>query len=146
MSEIQKADPKARRQALLLAIIGTIVGAALILGFDSNRSVLQEWILSEPSKLADRIIVVLLAPACVLSALLLCLGAYCWVLGARVSGAQQYPPPAQAVIRDTRVVRGRPAVHRGNMLKALAVCIIAAAFLLPIAFWRLAVMFSERVA
>jgi len=114
MSEIQKADPKARRRAVLSVVIGTIVGAAFILGFESYRAALQEWILSEPGKVSDRLNLVFLVAACVLSAPLLVFGAYIWVLGARVTRARQYPPPAQSVIRDTLVVRGRAAVLGGT--------------------------------
>lgn len=141
MSDIQKADPKARRRAVFVAVIGTIVGATFILGFESYRAALQDWILSEPGQSADKLKLVLLAAAAVLSAPLLVFGAYIWVLGARVTRAQQYPPIAQPVIRDTLVVNGRAAVLRGNILKVLAVCLIAAAFLLPVAFWRLAAVF-----
>jgi hypothetical protein len=146
MSEIQKADPATRRRALFLLLIGIIVGAALILGFESYSAALQEWILSDPDKDSERIIFIMLVSACVTSAPLLVMGAYCWVLGARVSRAEQYPPPAQLVFRDTLVVRGPAAVRRGNMFKALAICFITIAFLFPVLFWRLAVMVAERVA
>ncbi len=144
MGEIQKTDPKTRRRALLAVAIGTLVGAAFILGFESYRTTLQGWILSEPGQSSDKIKLVLLAAAAVLSAPLLVFGAYIWVLGARVTRAQQYPPPAQPVIHDTLVVNGRAAVLRGNVMKVLAVCLIAAAVLIPVLFWRVALMLAER--
>ncbi len=146
MNEIQKADPKARRRALLTVAIGTFVGASFIFGFESYRSVLHEWILSEPGQSSDKIKLVLLTVAAVLSAPLLVFGAYIWVLGVSVARTQQYPPPAMTVFRDTRVVRGRPAVLRGNIMKVLAVCLIVAALVTPVVFWRLAVVFSERMS
>ncbi|HUL41746.1 MAG TPA: hypothetical protein VLV32_07560 [Burkholderiales bacterium] len=144
MSDIQKADPNARRRALLLVIIGTIVGAAIIFGFESYRPALQGWILSEPDKVIDRIIIVMVASGCVLSAPLLVFGAYFLMLGAKVSRAQQYPPPAQPVIRDIVIVRGEAAVVRGKILKILAVCMFAAAVFIPILIWLIALALIER--
>jgi hypothetical protein len=141
MSDTQKADPKARRRALLAVLVGTLVGASFILSFESYRAALQDWILSEPGQSSDKIKLVLLTVAVVLSAPLLVFGAYIWVLGARVTRAQQYPPPVMPVFRDTRIVRGQPAVLRGNIMKVLAVCLIVAALVTPVVFWRLAAVF-----
>lgn len=49
---MQKADPVARRQAVVLFILGAVVGALLIHGFERYRLPLHDWLLSEPGEVA----------------------------------------------------------------------------------------------
>jgi hypothetical protein len=146
MTEVRKADPAARRQAVVLVVFGALVGALLILGFERYRTPLHDWLLSDPRELGHRVKLVFLLAAALLSAPLAAFAAYLWSLGAKVIRAGEFPPPGYRVIRDTPVIAGRGAVLRGRSLKALALSLGVASVLLWMLLWWLARVFSERAA
>ncbi len=146
MTEVRRADPAARRQAVLLIILGALVGTLLIVGFERYRTPLRDWLLSEPGEMAHRVKLVFLLSAAVLSAPLVAFAVYLWSFGAKVLRARQFPPPGFRVIRDTPVIDGRAAVLRGRGFKVLALCLGVACVLLWLLLWRLASLFSDHAA
>jgi hypothetical protein len=48
MTAVRRADPAARRHAVLILLVGTCVGALLILGFERYHTPLRDWMLAEP--------------------------------------------------------------------------------------------------
>ncbi len=143
MTEIRKADPAARRQAVLLVMAGTFVGALLIVGFERYRAPLIDWLLSEPAEFAKRMKVVVLLVSTVLSAPLIAFAVYFWALGTKVLRARVFPLPGQRVIRDTPVIEGEAAVLRGRGFKILAACLGVATAFQWLLFWRMAILFSK---
>lgn len=146
MVEIRKADPAARRRAVAFVILGTAIGAALIVGFEDYRTPLRDWLLSEPGDARLRVKLMFLLVGIVLAAPLLAFAAFLWSLGARVSRAQEFPPPGYRVIRDTPVISGPAAVVRGRGLKGLALGLVMASALLWLLLWRLVVVLGDRAA
>ena len=146
MTEVRRADPGARRQAVLLVMLGALVGTLLIIGFERYRTPLRDWLLSEPGELVHRVKLVFLLSATVLTAPLVALAIYLWLLGARVLRARQFPPPAYRVIRDTPVIGGQAAVLRGRVFKVLGLCLALASSLLWLLLWQLAWVLSEDAA
>lgn len=146
MTEVRRADPGARRHAVVLVMLGALVGTLLLVGFERYRTPLRDWLLSEPGELAHRVRLVFLLSATVLSAPLVALAIYLWSLGAKVLRAGQFPPPAYRVIRDTPVIGGQAAVLRGRVFKVLALCLALASPLLWLLLWRLAWLLSEGAA
>ena len=146
MNEVQKADPAARRQAVLVIIFGTAVGALLIAGFEHFREPFLEWLSSEPAETVRRAKLAIYVSVFFLTAPAIAFAIYFWKFGARVLRAQQFPPPGFRVIRDTPVVRGRGAMIRGHLIQILAVCLGMSAALLCLFFWRLARTISEGAA
>jgi len=138
MTDIRRADPAARRQAILLVILGALVGSLLIVGFERHRAPLREWLLSEPAEFAYRVKLLFLLSAAALSAPLLALAVYLWSVGAKVLRAGQFPPPGYRVMRDTPVIDGQAAVSRGRAFKSLALCLGGASVLLWVFLWWLA--------
>jgi len=130
MTEVRRADPAARRQAVRFVILGALVGTVLIVGFERYRTPVHDWLLSKPEELAHRVKLVFLLSAVVLSAPLLTFAVYLWSLGANVLRARQFPPPGYRVMRDTPVIGGRAAVSRGRAFKLLALCLGIASVLL----------------
>jgi hypothetical protein len=130
VTDVRKADPAARRRAILLVAGGALAGTLLIAAGALFRAPLLEWLQSEP-----RLLLLLMAAA--LSGPLLLLAAHLWSLGTRVLQARQFPPPGHRVIRDTPVVAGPAAISRGRGLKALALVLGVAAVLLSLLLWRL---------
>jgi Na+-driven multidrug efflux pump len=146
MNEIQKADPVARRQALLLIVFATAIGSLLIAGFEHYREPFREWLTSEPAETASRAKLALYVAVLILCAPLIAFAAYLWLFGARVLRAQRFPPPGSRVIRDTPVVEGHGATTRGHVIQILAVCLGIGAALLWVFFWWLARMISDGAA
>lgn len=52
-------------------------------------------------------------------------------VGHRIVTSERFPPKDMAVIRDTRVLEGRPARIRGLVLKGLSLALFIAAIALP---------------
>ena len=131
---------------MAFVILGTAIGAALIVGFEAYRTPLRDWLLSESGDPTLRVKLVFLLAAAVLTAPLLAFAAFLWSLGAKASRAREFPPPGYRVIRDTPVMSGSAAVLRGRGLKGLALCLGVACVLLWALLWRLAEALSERAA
>jgi hypothetical protein len=146
MTEIRRADPAARRQALLFVVLGALAGALLFVGIERYRVPLRDWVLSEPEKFAHRMKFVFLVSVALLSAPLIAFAVYLWSLGAKVLRAEQFPPPGYRVIRDTPVIGGQAAMFRGRGLKVLALCLGVASALLCLLLWRLVRIILEDAA
>jgi hypothetical protein len=144
VTEIRRADPAARRRAILLVVLGALGGTLLIAGAAHFRAPLLDSLLSEPRERASRLRLLLLLAAAGLSVPLVLFAAHLWSLGSRVLQARQFPPPGYRVIRDTPVVVGPAAIARGRGLKALALFLGAAAVLLSLLLWRLAGYFAAK--
>jgi hypothetical protein len=144
MTEIRKADPAARRQALLFVILGALVGSLLIVGYERYSMPFRDWLLSEPGDLSHRLRLGFFLAAAFLSVPLLVFAVYLWSLGVKALRAREFPPPGYRVIRDTPVIGGHAAVLRGRGLKIVALCLGVASVLLWLLLWRLADVFSER--
>jgi hypothetical protein len=137
MTGMRKADPKARRQALLFVLAGGIVGGVFIIGVDNLLDPLREALLSEPNELKRRLRIGFILMAAVSTLPLGGFAMYLWRLGAKVYLAGEYPPPDCRLIRDTPVVRGKAAILRARALKTAALALLAATGLLCLLFWRL---------
>ena len=146
MTEVQRADPAARLQAVLFIVVGALVGVLLIVGFERYRSPLRDWLLSEPEQLAHRLRLLFLLSAVSVSEPLFGFATHLWSVSGRVLRAQQFPPPGHRVIRDTPILLGQAAISRGRTLKVLAVCLGVACALLWLLFWRLASVLSKGAA
>jgi hypothetical protein len=138
MTEVQKADPAARRHAVLLIVVSTLLGAALIVGFERYRTPLRDWFLSKPEKLALRLRLLFLLCAAFVSVPLFGIAVYLWSFGGKVVRARRFPPPGHRVIRDTPILKRQAALSRGRSLKVLAGCIAVAGALLWFLLWPLA--------
>jgi hypothetical protein len=118
ISEIHKADPATRRQAIVLIVLAFLAGSGLMVAFEYHRIEVRDWfvaVLLTPGRrplgailLVGALTVPLVAPA------------FHFVrLGTRIVQAKRFPPEDQKVIRDTPIVRGCAAVRRGRLLQAL---------------------------
>ena len=137
MNEVRKADPGARRRAILVVVFGAALGALLILGLEELREPLHDWVRSDRAETAPRARLVLLLSAALLAVPAIVAAVYLWRLGARVLRTRQFPPPGFRVIRDTPVFEGDAAATRGYAIQALALCLGLGAALLCLFFWWL---------
>ena len=142
MTEIRRADPAARRQALIVVFVGAVTGALLLLALEVYQDPLLDWLRSQPR---ERMTIVFSLLAAILSAPLLALAAYLWLLAGKVIKTEVYPPSGLRLIRDTTGVTGSAALIRGRMLKAVAVCLGIVSGLLYLAFWWLVRVLTDSV-
>jgi hypothetical protein len=143
MTEIQRADPKSRRQVLVVTLAGALIGAVLIMVFAQYRTELGAWLGDSPSERRARLGIALAVMAALGCAPLLGLAVYLGFFGSRVIRARRFPPPGSLVVRDTPVLRDRAAIRRGRIFEALAAAFAAAALGLLFALWRLWSLFPE---
>ncbi len=136
MEEVQRADPRARRRALLTVACATVAGLTLIALAERYRPVLEDWVTRDPDQFRARLGFATLAVA--LSGPLLGGAAYYWRLGRRIVRAETFPPPGLAVVRDTVVMHGRAARRRGRLIQLIAAALALVACAIPAMLWRLA--------
>ena len=146
MSKIQKADPGARRKALLIVGLGIMIGALLIIGFERFRTPLLNWLLSKPEKLLYRVGLFCFFSSVLGSAPLFGFSVYLWSLGGRVTRFKRFPLPGHRVVRDTPILEGQAALARGRVFKIMAVLFGAAAVMLCYAIWSLFAIFLKNSA
>lgn len=139
-------DPAARRRAVIVLIVCAAVGALLIIGFGRYREAMLEWVVADPADARRRVSLVFLVSAGLFAAPLLVFAGYLWSFGVKVIRAESFPPPGHRVVRDTPSLAGAEAVQRGRGFKALAMVLAAAAIILWLLLWRLAVMFAGRAS
>jgi hypothetical protein len=145
MTEIRRADPHARRRALLIIAGGAIVGAGLIWAWDQFRPDLHAWLVAEPGARSRRLGVLLLAVAAVVVVPLVGFAVYLWRLGSRILRERQFPPSGWTVVRDTAILRGPAAARRGRVVRGAAALLLVAATVLALLLWRLWLL-AHRVA
>ena len=134
MSDIQRADPEARRRALIALVFAIAVGGLLIAAFEHFRGPLGDWLRSDPTQTAQRARWIVFASAVLLVVPAIGVAVYLWRLGAKVLRSRRFPPPGARVVRDTPVVEGDAAATRGQALQILGVCLGVGACVLCLFF------------
>jgi hypothetical protein len=134
MREIQKADRKARQKAILIVLVGAIVGSAIAAALQLNRGKIDTWLLENRGHLIDHpklialFFLVLMLPV-------LASAVYLWRFAARIIEVRQFPPPGTQVVRDTVVLSGDAAVTRGRLIQSLAALLASVGLLVPLMIW-----------
>ncbi len=142
MPELQKADPRARRTAFLIVLIGAVAGTVMFAMASAMGPAVEIWLaedLPTRSRLLAGVLAVLTAvPAAGMSV-------YLWRLGGRTLQANRYPPPGLRVVRDTPVAVGETAARRGRALQIMAVALGASGVVLGLLLWHLLSMLPALV-
>ena len=134
MVQIQPADPRARRKAIWMVAIATLLGFCVILAIEYFQHDLQSWLERNIDFLVQNTFVVFLAALVFISPVLAAAIYLLW-LGNRTVRAQRFPPPEYAVYRDTHVLEGLRAVHRGRIIQLLSILLLCVAGAIPLIFW-----------
>src|SRR5262245_22518511 len=143
MTDIRRADPTVRRQALMVVGLGAFAGTLLLFAFEHYREPFLDWLRLH---FGEHTAIVSLLAAALLCVPLLALAVYLWLFGANVVRAGVFPPPGLRVIRDTAVITGSGALLRGRALKILAVCLAIISGLFCVVLWWLVGVFNESAA
>ena len=146
MGEIQRANPVARRRAVLIVVTGLLLGGLAVFAFEFYRPLLEQWLLSDPEQLAQRLAAVVIFMVLITTVPLLAFAIYLWILGTRVRRQQRSPLQDELLVRDTPILRGDAAEIRGQVLQCLAVGLALLACGLAVAWWRLATIASTHAA
>jgi hypothetical protein len=93
MDELQAADPRARRLAVIVMALG--VGAALVLitFADTRGGDVMRWVTADPRQVDARVRLLMWVVGILTCAPPLVFAAYLWRLGTRVSPLTAFPPP-----------------------------------------------------
>ncbi len=134
MVQIQKADPVARRKAIIGIALGLLVGGLLFLMLEWLLGNVNQWIerhaefLVEHHYIAFLVMLVPVVPVIALSGYLI-------IYAGRIVKSGRFPPPGTAVIRDVRVIEGRSAIIRGRVAQWLCWIILLSASAIPLVIW-----------
>ena len=139
-SSMRRADPKARRHAVIIVAAATVIGLVLIAGPAWYREPLRAWLLDDPAVTASRARLLLAGAGALLVAPLIGFATYAWRLGSRVVAEREFPPRGHAVIRDTNIVSGDAAVAQGRGLRAIAIFLVVASIAITGVLWRVAAL------
>lgn len=139
---VQRADPSARRRAMIFVIvIATTGGGALF--------ALQRWLTGlsaaeYPAGAVGSLVSALWFTSISAAIGLVAFGAHAWRQAGRVEAAQRFPRPGQLVIRDTVVLEGSAALRRGKLLRVVAILLAVAGVFLVVLIRLLVVSLSQR--
>ncbi|MGH8718184.1 MAG: hypothetical protein ACREV0_04470 [Burkholderiales bacterium] len=139
MNNIQKADPQARRKAILLVACAAAIGAALIYMLERCVPLLADWARGDPA--GSRLGSILAVVATLVSLPFLAFSVYLWRLGRGVNKALRFPPPDTKVLRDTPIITGGGALRRGRFFQIIAALLAFAAILILVMLFRMIALF-----
>ncbi len=142
MSDIQTADPRARRWTIILLLVMCVLLLPLLWWLNANMASLESWI-AHPEESAERAtlaIVVLVASGALF---LLVVAGYVNKLANAILSAERYPPPDIKVIRDTQIRRGEGARRIGKILKGYVVVVLLFVAALIIVGWKIIQAINE---
>ena len=133
---IQQADPGARRQAIVVLCVATLLGLSAILAFEYYQADFQSWLEKNIGFLAEHTILVFVGSVLLISPVL-AVAIYLLLLGRRTVRGQRFPPPGYAVARDTPVLRDSQAIQRGYLIQMLSWLVLCCAGSIPFVLWYL---------
>jgi hypothetical protein len=113
--DIIKADPAARRKALLLLISGGLLGVFVI---KWGWPLFSDYLDTLPPEKALHILIYVLS---FLSIVPFSIGAFMMRQGIQIMKIQCFPLPRTKVTKDTRIIRGNKAKRLGKFMIALSV-------------------------
>lgn len=131
--EIHRADPRARRNAIIVVLVAGIAGAAILHAFGGSAEDLRAWVERDVER-AGKTLFALMALG--FSAPMLGLAFWVWRFAAQINRAGRYPPPAAKLTRDTRVRTGASAMAVARLHYVLAVIVALMAIIAPVLLWR----------
>ncbi len=140
MSDIQRADPAARRRALLLVAFGALTGGIVVAVFERYRPLLERWLLSDTGAMTQRSMSITVVLVLAIIAPLFAFAAHLWMRGSAMRRHLRFPLEGERLVRDTPIVRGKAAAVRGRVLQWLACGLVILAIAIAVVLWGLVVL------
>lgn len=140
MSEdYREADPGARRRAVVYLLVMAAIGAGLILYYSELLTSA-----SDDPELAFERLEQIVTSLYLFAVPALWFATYMWRLAGRTRESGLWPPPDVPVIRDTRVLSGKPALRRARVAQAMAILVVLTSVLLPTVLLKLVRAVADR--
>jgi hypothetical protein len=136
--DVQGADPRTRRIAVIVVAIGALAGALLIAAMQSQLGALQSIAADNPALIKQNLGIITWALIAAVVVPVWAVNIYLWRLGSRIVMTGQFPPPGMKVLQDTPVLRDSAARKCGRLLQIVGAVTSVAALGMAIALWRLA--------
>ena len=138
--DVQSADPRTRRIAVIVVAIGALAGALLIAAMQSQLGALQKVAAEHPAAIEENFGIITWALIAAVVVPVWAFNIYLWRLGSRIVATGLFPPPGMKVLRDTPVLRDSAARKCGRLLQIVAAVTSVTALGIAIALWRLAAL------
>ncbi len=138
MTDIQRADPGARRQAVVLVLGVAAAGLLVVWLLQSSLPALEAWLAEEPADAARRVRLLAVVTGGIFAIPTLIFATWFWKQGELIVSADRFPTPGMRVVRDTPIVRGVQARARGRALQMLAVSFVVLNILFVAVLWYVA--------
>jgi len=132
MAEIQRADDRSRKVAIIVLIVVLISGVVLWMVFEEWMAEVRSLPVEAARESLARVFSWMTGFTSVGITLL---GCYFWQWGNHVRRSFRFPPPRTTVVRDTIVLSGQAAVSRGRLLQVFGVILIFCAIGLVVMSW-----------
>ena len=100
-AQIERADPRAQRWAIILIALGAAIGVLIFLEVESSLPELQKWIIADPTQTERRLHLIASGLAAAVAIPTLLFARHFWKLGSQVIRSGRFPPPGRRVVRDT---------------------------------------------
>ncbi len=134
MPQIQPADYKARRRAILIISVAAVVGCLSIVAFEAYQPDLETWLWEEPERVREKLNWIPMVFA-VLSIPALVAALHIWRIGQSIINARRFPPPGMPVAVDSPIITGKKAVYRGWFFRFFSLFLFLSAVAVPVVFW-----------
>jgi hypothetical protein len=134
LSEIQKGDPDAKRKAIWLLVLCSIVGSVVLGSYSYFEAEIHRWIYRSIDFLISNPLAVCL-PALVFVIPILLFSVYLFIYGYRASQAKRMPPPGYSVVKDTVVLSGLKAIRMGRLVQFISLVLLLAGASIPGILW-----------
>lgn len=135
MTDIQRADARSRRRAILVIALVLLVGGVVSVECESWLREVHDM----PTEAAQQSLTTVFR-WCVgaMSIMTGLAGCFAWWWGRRVRVSLRFPLPGARVLRDTVILSGQPAASRGMLLQVLGVSLmLIAAGIVILSWWVL---------
>ena len=130
--EIHEADPRVRRNAIVVVVVAGIVGAGMLHALGGWSEGLRSWVEGSPEQAATLFLVVTVVGV---SGPMLGLAFWMKRFASRVGRVGRYPPPDARLTRDTRVRRGSSALAIARLHYVSAAIAVVIAICAPVLVW-----------
>lgn len=132
MAEVQRADVRIRKLAILALAVALLGGAVLSFQFESWLTDVRHMPIEVARESLTRVFSWCMGIGTVAIALA---GCHFWWWGRRVRHTLRFPPPSAIVLRDTVILSGHAAASRGTMLQIFGVTLILCAAAVAVGSW-----------